>query len=281
MKMWEEVGPTLTRRETLVALGGVAVGLAPVAASAADGKGAFAKIMQTKVMRVGMALNPPMVLQHTNGSWYGFNPDLVRMLAKSWGVRVEFRGATWATIVPGLLAGKYDFIGASISATPLRKKVINFTTPYFKAGQVYIVNKNKHPRIDSLAALNSPHVTVAFVENTIEGDITRKLLPHAKKRGLLGASIGDLVAEVVSGRAAAFCITSTMRRPILTKFAWARSVPNTDEGVNSTPVAWGVRKEDPDLLAALNKFISSEEQRSAIVALYKKEVTPASADLGT
>lgn len=277
----EQAGSAPTRREALAALGGIAVGLMPIAASAAEGKGALAKIMRTKVVRVGMALNPPMVLQHTDGSWYGFNPDLVEMLAKSWGVRVEFLGATWATIVPGLLARKYDFIGASISATPLREKVINFTVPYFAAGQVYIVDKKKYPHLNSLAALNSPDITVAFVQNTIEGEITRKLLPNAKKRGLLGASIGDLVAEVVSGRAAAFCITSTMRRPILAKFSWARSVPNTDQGVNSTPVAWGVRKEDPDLLGALNKFIQSEGKSGAITALYKKEITPASADLGS
>ncbi|MDA8051281.1 MAG: transporter substrate-binding domain-containing protein [Rhodospirillales bacterium] len=273
-----------TRRQALRLIAGGGA-LAPVftagPARAAASEGALARIRRTRLMRVAMALNPPMVLQHTNGTWYGFNPDLVRMLGKEWGVKIDFVGATWATIVPGLLAHKYDMIGASISATALRKEVIDFTVPYFKAGQIFIVSKDNPKKLDSLASLDSPNVTVAFTQNTIEGEITRKLLPKAKERGLLSSSVGNLVAEVVSGRSDAFAITSTLRRPILAKFSWARAIPDTDEGVNATPVAWGVRKSDPELLAALNSFLAKENKSGAVAALYAKEVTPANSGLGT
>nr|MDA8253134.1 transporter substrate-binding domain-containing protein [Rhodospirillales bacterium] len=60
-----------------------------------------ADIQKAGVFRVAMALNPPMVLQKISGDWYSFNPDLVRLLAKEWGVKVEFVATTWDVIIPG------------------------------------------------------------------------------------------------------------------------------------------------------------------------------------
>lgn len=256
-------------------------GLGPVAASPSLGTpGLLAQIRKTHVITVAMAVNPPMVLQRPDGSWYGFNPDLVRLLGKAWHVKVQFVAAGWPTIVAGLQANKYDTIGASISATALRKKAISFTRPYFKAGQIFIVNKHNPKHLGSIASLNRPNVTIAFSENTIEGEITKALAPQAQERALPNPSIGDLLAEVESGRSDAFAITSVLRRPIERKFKWARAIPNTDRGVNSTPVAWGVRKENTHLRKALNQFLNKELHNGTIKRLLKRDINPKNSGLG-
>lgn len=240
----------------------------------------LADIRKAGALRVGMALNPPMVLQTMSGGWYGFNPDLVRMLGRSLGVDIVFRGATWETIVPGLLAHKYDMIGASISATELRKKVINFSDPYFNSGQVFVINKNNPKHLSSVAALNQPSVTVAYTQSSIEGEIVHKLLPNATGRALTSSSVGDLIAEIESGRSDAFAITSALREPILAKFSWAATVPNDDTGLNPTAVAWGIRKEDTGLLDAVNGFLDKVNKDGTVAAMLKQDLTPSNAGLG-
>ena len=240
----------------------------------------LADIKKAGVMRVAMALNPPMVLQTVGGHWYSFNPDLVRLLAKSWGVKVEFVATTWDVIVPGLLAHKYDMIGASISATALRKKVINFTVPYFMAGQVFVVNKNNPKHLTSIEALNKPDVTIAYTQSSIEGEIVHKLMPNAKDRALTSSSVGDMIAEIEAGRSDAFAIVSVLRQPIMAKFPWAATVPANNDGVNPTPVAWGIRKEDTELLQAVNVFLDKAIKDGTVAAMLKRDVNPANAGLG-
>lgn len=239
-----------------------------------------ADIQKAGVFRVAMALNPPMVLQKISGDWYSFNPDLVRLLAKEWGVKVEFVATTWDVIIPGLLAHKYDMIGASISATALRKKVINFSDPYFMAGQVFVVNKNNPKHLTSIDALNKPDVTIAYTQSSIEGEIVHKLMPSAKDRALTSSSVGDMIAEIESGRSDAFAIVSILRGPIMAKFPWAATVPANDTGVNPTPVAWGIRKEDTELLKSVNVFIDKVTKDGTVATMLKQDLTPTNAGLG-
>jgi polar amino acid transport system substrate-binding protein len=266
----------------LLALAGTAfAGTALAVPRSAEAAGlTLADIKRSGVLKVGMALNPPMVLQGVGGGWYSFNPELCRRLGQSWGVKIDFIGATWETIIPGLLAHKYDMIGASISATALRKQVINFSDPYYEAGQVFVVNKNNPKHLTSIAALNRPSVTVAYTQSSIEGEITHKVLPNATDRALTSSSVGDLIAEIESGRSDAFAITSNLRQPIMARFPWAATVPDNDTGLNPTPVAWGLRKEDTGLLQAVNAFIDTAMQDGTVAALLKKDLTPTNAGLG-
>lgn len=277
--MAEKSGFTPQRRDVLKTMLLAAPALAVPSLAHAAGL-TLADIKKAGVFRVAMALNPPMVLQKVSGEWYSFNPDLVRLLAKSWGVNVEFVPTTWDVIIPGLLAHKYDMIGASISATDLRKKVINFSDPYDMAGQVFVVNKNNPKHLDSIDALNKPSVTIAYTQSSIEGEIVHKLMPNAANRALTSSSVGDMIAEIESGRSDAFAIVSILREPILAKFPWAATVPANDTGVNPTPVAWGIRKEDTDLLQAVNVFIDKVLKDGTVAAMLKQDLTPSNAGLG-
>ena len=261
----------------LLALAGA--GLAMPLRARADGV-TLAGIKASGALKVGMALNPPMVLQNMSGGWYSFNPELCQRLGESLGIKIDFVGTTWDTIIPGLLAHKYDMIGASISATALRKQVINFSDPYYEAGQIFVVNKTNPKQLTSLEALNKPSVTVAYTQSSIEGEIVHKLLPNASNRALTSSSVGDLIAEIEAGRSDAFAITSNLRQPILSKFPWAATVPDNDQGFNPTPVAWGLRKDDTDLLAAVNAFIDKAKQDGVVADLLKKDLTPTNAGLG-
>src|SRR5918911_1331897 len=119
------------------------VGVAATAGrTTAAGNDILAKIKKAGVMKVGIAVDPPLTFRGPHGDWESMVPALDRKLARSLGVKIEFVPTTFTTIVAGQLVGKYDFIGASLNATPDRKKVLDFSVPFSYAGTSYLVAKD-------------------------------------------------------------------------------------------------------------------------------------------
>lgn len=73
---------------------------------------------------------PPFGYQDANGEIKGFDVDVARAVGKHIGSEVEIICQSWDGMIPGLLAGKYDLISASMSITEERLKSINFSVPY-------------------------------------------------------------------------------------------------------------------------------------------------------
>lgn len=73
---------------------------------------------------------PPFGFQDSNGEIKGFDVDVARAVGQHIGSEVEIVCQAWDGMIPGLLAGKYDMISASMSITEERLKSINFSVPY-------------------------------------------------------------------------------------------------------------------------------------------------------
>lgn len=64
-----------------------------------------------------------------DGEYQGICHDLFTEVAKELGVEVEFLDLPWQSILPGLEAGKFDFVNAPVTITAERMKRYNFTLP--------------------------------------------------------------------------------------------------------------------------------------------------------
>lgn len=64
-----------------------------------------------------------------DGKYEGICHDLFTEVAKELGVEVEFLDLPWQSILPGLEAGKFDFVNAPVTITAERLKRYNFTLP--------------------------------------------------------------------------------------------------------------------------------------------------------
>jgi len=73
---------------------------------------------------------PPFGYQDANGEIKGFDVDVARAIGRQIGSEVEIICQAWDGMIPGLLAGKYDLISASMSITEERLQSINFSVPY-------------------------------------------------------------------------------------------------------------------------------------------------------
>ena len=77
-----------------------------------------------------------------NGKIVGFGADLLaEIMAKLPGVRVEQLDLPWQGILPGLAAGKFDFVVTSVTVTKERAERYAFTVPFAEATVALVVRK--------------------------------------------------------------------------------------------------------------------------------------------
>jgi ABC-type amino acid transport substrate-binding protein len=81
---------------------------------------------------------PPFNFVDASGELQGFDVDIAKALCEVMEADCEITAQAWDGIIPGLNAGRYDAIVASMSITPARQEAVNFTQPYYQAGAVLV-----------------------------------------------------------------------------------------------------------------------------------------------
>ena len=82
---------------------------------------------------------PPMEYVDENGDIVGFDIDLLAAIADISGFKYRVENTAWDGIFAGLANGSYDAIISSITITSQRKATMDFSDPYFNAGQILVV----------------------------------------------------------------------------------------------------------------------------------------------
>ena len=117
------------------------------AAAAAQGQSALNEILNSGVLKVGTTgdWNPMTMRDPATNAYTGYDIDVMTELAKDLGVEVEFVPTEWKTLVPGIVADKYD-ISTSASITAQRIRSVGFTESYYQLGTVPLTQKTNAER---------------------------------------------------------------------------------------------------------------------------------------
>jgi ABC-type amino acid transport substrate-binding protein len=150
---------------------------------------------------------PPHAMRTLGGELQGFNIDLGHELARRLGKKLEIEGTEFSALIPGLSAGKYDFVLAIVTATPERAKVMLFTEGYLNQDFTFL-EKKAAPGLKSLEDLKGK--TIAVNKGSAYEAWSRD---NGEKYGFKFAVYGtnsDAVQAVQSGRADASLSGSTV-----------------------------------------------------------------------
>lgn len=240
-----------------------AIGFSPRPAAAANGLLGDLK-SGAKTLVVGTdATFPPFEETSPQGVKSGFDIDLVDAIAEKIGIKkVKFQQVPFGQLIPGLMANHIDLAASAIYITAVREKVVNFSEPYFKGGLSVMV-KPDNTSIKQPSDLNGKRVAVQVGTKSV--DYLRQTFPGVH---LVVVQTNDEMFQALqSGRADA----------VVTGYPAARYYIKTHGGAKLadfllTHEEYGlaVRKDDPDLLKAVNGALETLKSDGTLATLEKK-----------
>ena len=196
---------------------------------------------------------PPWGVINSKNQFEGWEIDLCHQLAEDlFGdpSKVEFIAVTGGNRIPFLTSGKIDIIWATMGITPKRKKVIDFSVPYFKSGVQLLTKKDSG--INSLEDLKGK--TVITIKGTTGSQGIAKLVPEAKQ--IKFDKTSEALQALRNDRGVAFAQDDILLFKLVEKDPTLRV---TGRVFNKTDWAVGFRKGEEDI----KKYINGEIKKMA------------------
>jgi polar amino acid transport system substrate-binding protein len=204
---------------------------------------------------------PPMEFVD-NGKRTGFDIELVEAIGKVMGKQVEWIDIDFKGLVPGLISKRFDMAVSAIYITDERKKVVDFTTPYYAGGLVAMV-KDGNTSIQKLADLDGKKVSVqvgtksvSYLEQNFPKVQRVEVEKNQEMFNLVDIGRAD---AAVTGKPAAYQYVRT--RPGL------RVLP---EQITTEEYGMAIRKDTPELTKAVNAALTKLKADGTYDAIVKK-----------
>lgn len=202
---------------------------------------------------------PPMGFRDEKNELVGFDIDLATEAGKRLGVEVKFKPIDWSAKEAELSGKRVDVLWNGLTITEARKEKILFTSPYLENHQIIIV-LDKSP-INNKADMAGKIVGVQEGSSAIEAvqkdAATSQSLKDLKKFGDNVTALMDLSA----GRLDALVVDEVVGRYYTAKKPGEYRVLEENFGTEDYGV--GVRKEDTELLAKLEKAMQEMKDDGA------------------
>lgn len=209
----------------------------------------------------------PFEMTDKSGKFVGFEIDLGRELAKAMGVKYVPVNMAFDGIIPALLTDKIDIITAGMTVTQERNLKVNFVEPFIVIGQTAMVSTKNRGKVESYRDLNNPMYTVVSKLGTTGEMAAKRYLPKANYKSFETET--DAALEVLNGKADAM-IYDLPFTSIFTAEQGGEKLFLLKKPFTFEPLAWGIRKGDPDFINFLNNFMHQIKNDGRYEKLYHK-----------
>lgn len=225
-------------------------------------------ILQRGELRVGFEAGyMPFEMTDKKGKFVGFDIDMAKAMAKAMGVKFVPINTAWDGIIPALITEKFDIIMSGMTVTQERNLKINFANPYIIVGQSILINKKHAGKVKSYKDLNNKKYIVTSKLGTTGEQAVKRMIPKATYKSF--ETEPEAALEAVNGKADAFvydlpyCVVFMAQQG-------AGKLVFIDKPFTYEPLAWAVRKGDPDFLNWLNNFLSQVKNDGRYDRIYHK-----------
>ena len=198
----------------------------------------------------------PFEMQDDKGNIVGFDVDMAYEMGKAiFGEggekKVKLINTAWEGIIPALMTEKFDIIMSGMTILQSRNLKVNFCEPYYYIGQCLLINKNNKDKYKSYKDLNKKGVTITSKLGVTGAFTAEKLMPNATLR--LFKTEGEGALQVANGVVDAFIYDEPQVRVFAAKYK--NSTVGIFDPITYEPLAWAIRKGDPDFMNWLNNFL--------------------------
>lgn len=222
-----------------------------------------------------VAIDPtfsPYEFTTAEGAITGYDPDLLQLVAKDLGVSVEFQKMAFDGVIPGLIAGSFDFTSTALNVTAERAKRIDYTIPVSKTQNV-VLTTAAAPVASSDPMALSGH-TVAVKQGTQPETLIKQISKDLVAKGktpieILSLQTVQQTIDALGAKRADFVVDDVA---VLTEVAEKSAGADKIVGAIGEPVyiAWGTRKTDDKLRDVLDTELKKLQANGQMKALQQK-----------
>jgi polar amino acid transport system substrate-binding protein len=192
----------------------------------------------------------PMEYKDESGKIVGMDADLAAEFAKTLGVTAEYQNVNWDGIFVALDQGKGDMVESSVTITDERKLKMDFSEPYYLAGQVISIPATTND-IKGPADLKGKKVAVQI--DTTGQEAAQKI------EGLTDIVKFDGGAEVMlaveQGKVDAAIMDSVVALAFIKDHSKVKAVDR--KPFTTEPYGVAFKKGSPDLVKAYNDWLAA------------------------
>ena len=192
---------------------------------------------------------------------YGYDVMMAKLIAEKLGKDLEIVKLDWDSLVPAVQSGTVDCVIAGQSITSDRLQMVDFTTPYYYASIVCLVNEgSKYENAQGISDLKGAVCTSQ--QNTVWYDVC---LPQLEDANILPAqeSAPAMLVALSAGRVDLICTDMPTAQAALVAYPSFRLLDFTESDDNfvvsqeEINIGISVSKNNPELTAAINEVLAT------------------------
>ncbi|MDD2048631.1 transporter substrate-binding domain-containing protein [Pseudomonas putida] len=212
----------------------------------------------------------PFESKAADGSLVGFDIDLGNAICAELKVKCKWVESDFDGMIPGLKANKFDGVISSMTVTPAREKVIDFSSELFSGPTSLVFKKGSGMSADP-ASLKGK--TVGYEQGTIQEAYAKAVLDKAGVKTQAYQNQDQVYADLTSGR-----LDASIQDMLQAELGFLKSPQGADYEV-SAPVesellpsktAVGIKKGNKELQDLINKGIKALHDDGTYTQIQKK-----------
>lgn len=222
---------------------------------------------QSKKVVVGLDDNfPPMGFRDDKNNIVGFDVDMAKEATKRLGMAVEFKPIDWNSKEAELNSKRVDVLWNGLTITEKRKENIGFTKAYMENKQIIVVAANA--KLKTKADLAGKVVGVQDGSSSVEAiEKEAAVLKSFKELKKFPDNVAALM-DLKTGRLDAVVVDEIVGRYYIAKKPGEYVV--LAENFGSEEYGVGLRKDDKELLAKLQKVLDEMKQDGTSAKISKQ-----------
>jgi len=206
------------------------------------------------ILRVGVTPNAPPLIFKQGNKIVGLEADFARELAKYLDKSLRFVELEWKDQIPALLENRIDIIMSAMTRTPLREVRIAFTARYLESGQMALIRRENAARFSTGIFSLTTSSAIGVIKNTFGEYFVDERYSSVKKE--IFSTPRAATKAVIDKKIDMFIYDAPMILYLASE--------NENQGLTALfalltreDLAWGVRKDNTDLLNSANSFLQN------------------------
>jgi len=209
---------------------------------------------------------PPIIFKR-GGEITGLEVDLARRLSEELRRPIKFVEINWEEQISTLLQGKTDIIMSGMTITQARQVRITFSEPYLTSGLMIAFTAENASKYASLRDIKEFIPAVGFVADTT-GEVYARNNFRDGNRMVPVKSTNEAALALKNGRIDIFVFDApAIGWMVSQNEAELRILP---EPLNIEYLAWGLRRDDRELLVMVNSLLSKWKNDGTLKAMILK-----------